>query len=312
MDADEARLLDATGGQPSEVARVPIGRPLEQEVRERVRRFRKRRTILRLGPVHGLSRTLDLPLAARSDIDQMLRFEMDRLTPFRSEEVYFAHHIIREDLENRKLEVELQLAPRERVDRALELADGLGLAVQRVELEAVPTGSALNLMPVAADEGGGSSALNRLLLLILIGLSALAVWLPLERRRSEAEALQRQVEAARAEAEVSLALREELDGMVRASRFVIDRKTAQPRLVEILAELTRIVPDDAYVQQFYLREGTVQIFGVAAAASDLIGALATSEIFRSPQFRSPVTREPGSGLERFQISVEVRAREETA
>ena len=46
---------------------------------------------LRLAPGMGLGKMLELPLAARDDLDQLLRFEMDRLTPFRAEDVIFAH-----------------------------------------------------------------------------------------------------------------------------------------------------------------------------------------------------------------------------
>jgi general secretion pathway protein L len=73
----------------------------------------------------------------------------------------------------------------------------------------------------------------------------------------------------------------------------------------VLAELTRLVPDQAYLAQLLLQDGEVQLHGSAATASDLIGLLDHSALFRAPQFRSPVTRDGRDGAERFHLSVEL-------
>ena len=80
-------------------------------------------------------------------------------------------------------------------------------------------------------------------------------------------------------------------------------------VTEALAELTRLVPDQAHIVQLELRDGTVQLHGYAAAASELIGLLDQSEVFKEPQFRSPVTQDPRSGSEQFHLSVELAATE---
>ena len=49
---------------------------------------------------------------------------------------------------------------------------------------------------------------------------------------------------------------------------------------------------------FYLRH-------LVRSRTDLIGLLDQSELFRTPQFRSPVTQDPRSGSERFHLSVEL-------
>jgi general secretion pathway protein L len=69
--------------------------------------------------------------------------------------------------------------------------------------------------------------------------------------------------------------------------------------------LTRLVPDQAYLIQFDLRDQTVELHGFASTASELIGLLEQSPLFKAPQFRSPVTQDPRSGTERFHISVEL-------
>jgi general secretion pathway protein L len=304
---DGFALLDGAGGAERELALAPARAP--ERLRETLRQVSRRRrgVVVRLAPELGLRKTLELPLAAQDDLDQLLRFEMDRLTPFPAEEVCFAHRVLASDAESRRLSVELQVAPRGLVEEAIAAAEGLGLQPQRVELGASgpPGEEALDLLPRDAAEGPRPSRLNRALALIAVALAAAAVVIPLQQQRSTADDLEQRVRAARAEAEQSLALREQLDELVTTSRFVVARKTSTPMATRVLAELTRLIPDQAYVNHLYVRDGEVQLQGFAQTASDLIGVLDQSPLFRAPQFRSPVTRDPRTDLERFHIAVQI-------
>jgi general secretion pathway protein L len=84
----------------------------EQRLSRLLKQVKRRRVTVRLSDELRLRKILDLPSAAKDDLDQMLRFEMDRLTPFRADEVYFAHRVLGSDARNRRLSVELQLAPK--------------------------------------------------------------------------------------------------------------------------------------------------------------------------------------------------------
>lgn len=284
----------------------------DQRLRALLRRskWRARPVTVRLGGDLGLRKTLELPLAARDDLDQLLRFEMDRLTPFRADEVYFAQRVLASDAVGRRIAVELQLAPRRVVDQALATAQRLGLSPARVELAADAGGAEpLNLL---RDEQGGAreGRATRALVLLALILAVIAVAIPLRRQQARLDELETRVAAARAEAEESLELRARLDQLTQSARFLVAEKTRRPMVAEVLAELTRLVPDQAHIVQLDLRGGSVQLHGYAATASDLIGLLDQSELFRTPQFRSPVTQDPRSGTERFHLSVELAAEED--
>ncbi|MGI9435180.1 MAG: PilN domain-containing protein, partial [Geminicoccaceae bacterium] len=79
-------------------------------------------------------------------------------------------------------------------------------------------------------------------------------------------------------------------------------------MTDVLAELTRLIPDHSYVVQLRVKDSKIEISGLAQKASDLIAILDRSTILTSPQFRSPVTRDTRSGKERFQISVDLIGR----
>ena len=104
-------------------------------------------------------------------------------------------------------------------------------------------------------------------------------------------------------------MRDRLGVLTKSAQFVLADKTRQPLVVQVLDELTRLIPDQAHLLQLELREKTVELHGFASTASDLIGLLEQSPLFKAPQFRSPVTQDRRSGAERFHISVELASDE---
>ena len=273
-------------------------------------KHRARPVMVRLSDELGLCKILDLPLAAKDDLDQVLRFEMDRLTPFQAEEVYFAHRILGSDARSRRLSVELQLAPKREIERVLEAARGFGLVPARIELAGgAEGGDTLNLLPGESGYGTRERRLSRALALLALILAVSAVAIPLQRQRATVAKLEAEVTAARAQAEESLAMRDRLGELTRSAQFLVSDKTRQPMVVQVLNELTRLVPDQAYIIQFELHNQTVELQGFAVTASDLIGVLEQSPLFNAPQFRSPVTQDRRSGAERFHVSVELTSHE---
>jgi general secretion pathway protein L len=287
----------------------------EARIATMVRRARRRtsRITLRLAPGMGLRKALDLPLAAENDLDQLLRFEMDRLTPFRAEDVVFARRVLERDPERQRMRVELQVAPRAVVEQALAVAADCRVRPSRVELArlALPgadsepdTGPALNLLP-AESETAPPSRLNRWLALLALALLAAALAIPLQQQRLSAADLERQVAVAKAAAQQSVQLRDRLDQLDANVRFLSDEKRRVPMLTHVLAELTRVIPDQAYVEQLDVRDGELNLRGLATTPSDLIALLDQSPLFEKPEFRSPVTQDARLGLERFQLSAKV-------
>jgi len=73
--------------------------------------------------------------------------------------------------------------------------------------------------------------------------------------------------------------------------------------VDYLFDVTEILPDDAYLTTFRLRNEQIQIDGFARAASELIPKLEASDRFKNVKFGSPTTK--AEGKDRFSISMEL-------
>jgi general secretion pathway protein L len=208
------------------------------------------------------------------------------------------------------LSVELQLAPKRELERVLETARRVGIVPARIELAVgAEGGGRLNLLPGEPIHGTRENRLRLALVLLALILAVSAVAIPLQRQRSTLAKLEAQVTAARAEAEESLTMRDRLGQLTKSAQFLVADKSRQPLVIQVLDELTRLVPDQAYIIQFELHDQTVEVQGFAATASDLIGVLEQSPLFKAPQFRSPVTQDRRSGAERFHVSVDLTSKE---
>jgi general secretion pathway protein L len=107
-------------------------------------------------------------------------------------------------------------------------------------------------------------------------------------------------------AELTRRLREQVEQLGTGSRVLVDKKQAMPLVLEIIDELTRILPDDTWINRLDIKGTEVEIQGQSAAAAALIPLIESSGRLRNPRFRSPVTRVPGSSTERFHLSAEVK------
>jgi general secretion pathway protein L len=262
--------------------------------------------VLRLGQELGLRKLLDLPLAAREDLDSVLKYEMDRISPFGSGGVSFAYRVAHVKQQERRILVEVEIVPRNVVDRVLAIAERLGLEPRRLELAGGIPGTALNLLPREASATSRMSRRDLALAGLALVVGGAAMTLPLYQQHATAVDLDRQAIIEKQAAEGSLLLRQRLDDVVSTMNFIFDQKNATVMTTRVLAELTRRIPDEAYVVQLHVDEREVRMHGYAQSVSDLIGSLARSPLFREAKFLSPITTDPRTGQERFQIAVGIR------
>ncbi|PBC08185.1 PilN domain-containing protein [Mesorhizobium sp. WSM3859] len=109
-----------------------------------------------------------------------------------------------------------------------------------------------------------------------------------------------QVEARKARA----SLQKRQAELEQTEKLRAEKKNAVP-VVRILAELTRLLPDSAWVSDLSSKGDQLTITGFSTSAADLIQPIDASPLFSAPEFSSPVTRVPGQTGERFTITAKV-------
>ncbi len=259
---------------------------------------------VRLPAARVLRRTIDLPAAASENLGEVLAFDIDRQTPFTAEQIYFDHAVREIDRKEGRVLVELVAAPRELVDGATAMARELGLVPRAVEV-AWPGGEGprVNLMP-RTREARGPAFLRPLtvgLAILAVGLAVAAVAVPLQQKAAVAEALREQVAEHRKRAEAVQRLEKEIEQLTSQRRFLVARRAARPLTIEVLDELTSVVPDDTWLFRLRTTDHEVQIFGYSASATALIGLIEQAPLFEDAQFRAPLTRDARTDAERLHI-----------
>ena len=78
-------------------------------------------------------------------------------------------------------------------------------------------------------------------------------------------------------------------------------RSGRPPLVGLLDTLTREVPDGSWLLSLSINGREVVLDGLSPSAATIALALERNPGFTGIVFRSPITREPASGLEHFQL-----------
>jgi general secretion pathway protein L len=302
----------------SELARLDIDRPSEA-LRESLARvlaehgLKGADVVLSLEQGQALRKSLDLPLAAEEGLAELLWFELDRQTPYRPEQARYDYRVAGRDPGHQRMTVELLVAPVEAVDGLLARAVDWGLQPVAVTVAGIddPANPTFDL------SGGDRAAPSRsgrlgiaLLVLLAAGLLGAAVWLPLEDQRLAAQKAETALADARKQAVVAANLRDELDRRTKAGSFLIRRKGEAPMMTAVLADLTRLLPDDTWLFELHVRGASVRARGYAPAASSVLELIERGPAFRNASFTSPVTRVPGIEAERFDLSFELSEEQE--
>ena len=268
-----------------------------------------RPAVLRLSEGDVLIKTVTLPLAAERQLDQVLAFEMERETPFSAEEIYWNHFVTERDRQRGQLLVGLLLVPRANLAPLLSALADFGIAPKRAEIAAGKNES--GYLPLDAHGGrlhdGAPSA--RLLrwsaVTLCASLAVAAVAIPFAYQSWELAELDQKITAGRAAVAEAETLRGEIERLSGMANLVEIERDKAGRPLVTLAALTRMLPDDTYINELQLQQRKLTISGRSAAASRLISALSAGNQLRNPTFAAPVTRIEATRSEIFTITAEI-------
>ncbi len=254
-----------------------------------------------------LRKSLTLPAATESNLQQVLAFEMDRQTPFRAADVYFTWQMLGVDKENAQITIELFVAQRKPVDAALELLAARGLSASGVDVVEGGKTLAINLLPVEKRWRviNPKSRLNYSLagaaLVLLIVLMAQSLNL----RTQRIENLETGIADVQDEARQVQKLREQITETSEGASFLTRKRSASPMAIELLAEITRTLPDDTYLDRLVINQDSVLMQGKSSNAQHLIEVVNSSGLFENAAFRGSTRLDSASGLEIFEINATV-------
>lgn len=271
-------------------------------------RSKRTRTSVILPDEHVLVRRLKLPAAAERELDSILPHEIERITPFCLSDVRYDYRIEGRASDGREIVVALAVAKTAIVERALSVANRLGLTPTAVGLASARTNArAFNLLPrEPVARSTAARFVNAALLSLLVALGGTIVvrqWIALE---SEASSLARALDAARAGARRADQLRKDVEKQ-STQTGILEKLRSHPDLLEITRELSARLPADSWTSHLTLAGKEVRISGISPNASHLLSSMGSTSAVTNARFRSPIMRQPG-GMDRFEIAFDIPGR----
>ncbi len=266
----------------------------------------KTRCLVRVDDSLKLKKSVRLPLAAEENLRQVLAFEMERHTPFHADTVYFDYRPTARDPKQRKLQVDLTVVQKRVVDDALGVIGDWQLEFRPDAGREGDRGFTFVPRNYRAPTTVG---LNRTLIVLNLVALVAAALIPIVQQERYIDALQQRADRARTGAMASVEVQDRIRALEQR-REIFERAKAGPGAVELIDELSRVMPDGTWLHRLDIKNGELQFQGLSDAASALIGVVESSPMFREARFGSPITRDARSGKERFHISAKLETKRE--
>ncbi len=272
------------------------------------------RVVLVVDPRLTLVRDFTLPRAALADPRGAAELEIDRLTPFRADDVLFAVRPLAV-LAGRgakgggagatdEAPFRLVLTPGARLAPLFVALERAGLRLDHVDLAGLKA-PASRVCPSLAPR-----VLRWRVAAALAGAAVLllAVWLPVQQRARLATEKEREARMLAPQAAEVAALARSAAAIVERERWLVAEKRDRLTMLGLLDEVSRAMPDDAFVLQFVQAGERLDLTGYAEKAARLVALLGEAPHLSEPRFTAPVTLDRRLGRERYSLELKIRAR----
>ena len=314
VTAEKIKFSSLIAGQSKTIVELAFneqGLTQAQKLLEENEGVKNAHLILRLDSEQAIKKIIYLPAAAKENIKKVISFEIDKYTPFNNDQVYFALKLLGKE-ENGQIKVLLVVTPREVLDAIylqLNSAEIYPDIVDYVE-EANNFTEDLeiyNLLPEWERPVKNKivQTLTGLFSFILIVLTVAVLVFPVWHEAQNVDTLRQQIKQLKNETEFVQSRQLEIDQIVDETDQLNKVKENTPVLLEIINTLSHSIKDDTWMTHLQFKQGRLQLQGQSPTAEALIGVLEASPLFSNVRFVSPLTKDKRTGLERFQISINV-------
>lgn len=257
-------------------------------------------------------RRTEVPAGAEGHAGRLLALDLQRNSPFLPSDVRFAHFRDPARPANGKVPMLQLVIKRQAVDPLIADIESAGLDVVRLDSwnEAGTAELPVDFLEADASEAprrGVIRTVNSLLVLAALGLAAFATYVVIERHETALANLKAETGKLKSKA---LASREALTRSQAQYTAFANLQRARADYVpkpRILDELTRLVPDTAWVTDMRIEGGNTDITGLATSASSLVTTLERSAMFTDATLTAPLTFDQREDKERFSLRVRLRS-----
>jgi general secretion pathway protein L len=308
VEVDEDKLLLSLGNEVAQREILRLGLDTADAEEADIPR-EVQQTIVLVPDDKVLAKRISLPAAAEENLREVLGFEMDLHTPFEASEVYYDYTVVGRDSARQQVTVDLVYSPRDAVDALVDGASKLGMKSDIVTCRRRDNANLqpVNLLPLEKrrarrfDVKRLNLGLSGLMAVLLVA----AITIPIVQKNRAIAEVEAQVQAAAAQAREGATLRQDLEKMAEASKFLVEKKALDVMIVELIDEISRVLPDHTWITRLDISGTELQIQGQSSASASLIRIIESSPYFENVRFGSPVVHITGSNNDRVHIAASI-------
>jgi general secretion pathway protein L len=238
-----------------------------------------------------LTREIDLPVLPMSDVKRMVALDIDRLTPFQADQVYFDAEIVSRDTETGRQLVAIGVLPRDAAGQLLDYAAASDLHPAAMGIADESGAPRFDFIAAMRESSGGDAAQKRAVywwagvgVLVVLNLFLLTY-----RDSNSLDQLRQAVEAQQGPVSVALRTRDKVDReTARRAALMDDKKRSSP--MPVLNAVTAAMPMDAWVHRFEWNGRTVHVIGQRKTSTDILARLEASPVLRNAHSLAMATR----------------------
>ena len=266
---------------------------------------------LMLKPADVLTKEFYLPEAAMENIYEVLAFEMDRQTPFATEEVYYGYKIINHDRIAKRVRVRLFLIPKKNLEEIFADLDRLG--IRAAVATCMRDGESETVLSFDDAEPTRASTGRRLLHALTAGfvivLAVAVVITPLILKQQNLDELQTEIGKLRKELSESSKFRIDRRQYANQVAYVVQAQASRPSAIVVLRELAEKTSSDTVFSQIVLNASGLRLFGKSSNVSAAFDELDKSDHFRGGSIKLNTQTGSNNGTERFEMSLGLTSRD---
>lgn len=238
-----------------------------------------------------LEREITLPLAAAAELDRVLAYEMDRFTPFRADEVFWAFAVLSRDARAGFLRLRLSVVPR---GVLLGLPATLAqVGVEQASIEVASTDGTVRSIRLGQSPSPRARRRHLAIRAAAWGCAALGLGVvaqPFVRQSLARADVEARIAALRPNVARAEALRARIARAAGGNDTIAHEQARIGNALHVLAAVTAILPDDTFLTRLSVNDRKLTMEGQSAAAAKLIARLSNDKLFQEPAFTAPVTR----------------------
>jgi general secretion pathway protein L len=269
-------------------------------------KVRSRDVLALLSPDEAFLRQRRLPATSETHLRNAMRLQIAADTPFELDEVHDDCRIVAGAEEGGQLLAEQALVKRTVISELIDLA-----AANRIDLAGVdvagPDGKPIgfNLLPESqrARSDAFLPQLNRGLALGALVLAALTGTLGLVSMDRKLSTLQRETDAARAEAASVLELQREAMARVETIRLIEQRTASPVRFTTLLDKIAAALPEDSWLEALAYDGKQISLVGLSRSSDGLISNLESIPGVTGARVVSSMMRDDRLQADRFRIEL---------